>query len=307
MLRRVETLLAVDMRRLMGGTFHSVGNRLLRRFGSRLGLGAELHDPRPGGRARDARGGDLRPEHPDPRAALSEGRRAARPLLLHDQHGPLLHRKSSPSTRPHFAPLEAEIVVGLPAVPGAQAPRQRLRLRRPAAACGSGCSTRAPRPRRSWRASYDHVLVDEYQDTNRLQGEIVDAMARVKRNVTVVGDDAQAIYSFRGASFENILGFPERYPDAKTFRLTRNYRSTPEILALANASIAHNDAPVPEGAPGRRARPGRCRRSSRCRTSRTRRASRRSGCSSGTTRARSSRTWPSSTAPTTRRWSSRSS
>ena len=83
--------------------------------------------------------------------------------------------------------------------------------------------------------------MDEYQDTNRLQGEIVDGMARVRKNVTVVGDDAQAIYSFRGASFENILGFPERYPDAKTFRLTRNYRSTPEILALANASIAHNE------------------------------------------------------------------
>src|SRR5262249_29272518 len=88
--------------------------------------------------------------------------------------------------------------------------------------------------------SFEHVRVDEYQDPNRLQGEIVDGMAKVRRNVTVVGDDAQAIYSFRGASFENILGFPERYPDAKTFRLTRNYRSTPEILALANASIAHN-------------------------------------------------------------------
>jgi DNA helicase-2/ATP-dependent DNA helicase PcrA len=89
-------------------------------------------------------------------------------------------------------------------------------------------------------ASYDEVLVDEYQDTNRLQGDIVDGMARVRRHVTVVGDDAQAIYSFRGASFENILGFPDRYPEAKTFRLTRNYRSTPQILALANASIAHN-------------------------------------------------------------------
>ena len=64
--------------------------------------------------------------------------------------------------------------------------------------------------------------------------------------MTVVGDDAQAIYSFRGASFENILGFPERYPGAKTFRLTRNYRSTPEILALANASIAHNVRQFPK-------------------------------------------------------------
>ncbi len=147
---------------------------------------------------------------------------------------------------PHFSELETEIVVGLPALPRAQAARQRLRLRRPAPACGSGCSTRSRRRRPQLAASYDHVLVDEYQDTNRLQGDIVDAMARVKRNVTVVGDDAQAIYSFRGASFENILGFPQRYPEAKTFRLTRNYRSTPEILALANASIAHNVKQFPK-------------------------------------------------------------
>jgi DNA helicase-2/ATP-dependent DNA helicase PcrA len=98
----------------------------------------------------------------------------------------------------------------------------------------------------SYRRRFRHVLVDEYQDTNRLQGDIVDGMARGKRNVTVVGDDAQAIYSFRGASFENILGFPERYPDAKTFRLTLNYRSTPEILALANASISHNVRQFPK-------------------------------------------------------------
>src|SRR4029079_16416235 len=95
-------------------------------------------------------------------------------------------------------------------------------------------------------SSFDHVLVDEYQDTNRLQGEIVDGMAKLKKNVTVVGDDAQAIYSFRGASFENILGFPQRYPDVQTFRMTRNYRSTPEILALANASIAHNEKQFPK-------------------------------------------------------------
>ena len=77
-------------------------------------------------------------------------------------------------------------------------------------------------------------------------------MAKVKKNVTVVGDDAQAIYSFRGASFENILGFPQRYPEAQTFRLTRNYRSTPEILALANASIAHNEKQFPKELPASR-------------------------------------------------------
>jgi len=87
---------------------------------------------------------------------------------------------------------------------------------------------------------FPQVLVDEYQDTNRLQGDIVDGMARGHGNVTVVGDDAQSIYAFRGASFENIIGFPDRHPKAQIFRLTTNYRSVPEILALANASIEKN-------------------------------------------------------------------
>ncbi len=84
------------------------------------------------------------------------------------------------------------------------------------------------------------ILVDEYQDTNKLQADIVDAMASERRNVMAVGDDAQSIYSFRGASFENILTFPLRFPDAKIYKLETNYRSTPQILELANASMAHN-------------------------------------------------------------------
>jgi DNA helicase-2/ATP-dependent DNA helicase PcrA len=85
-----------------------------------------------------------------------------------------------------------------------------------------------------------HVLVDEYQDTNKLQAEIVDMLSCKNRNLMAVGDDAQSIYSFRGADFENILKFPERYPDVTIFNLTTNYRSTPEILHLANQSIVNN-------------------------------------------------------------------
>src|SRR5256885_724491 len=87
---------------------------------------------------------------------------------------------------------------------------------------------------------YRYILVDEYQDTNKLQAEVVDAMAEVRRNVMVVGDDAQSIYSFRGASFENIITFPLRFPEAKIYKLEINYRSTRQILSLANASIANN-------------------------------------------------------------------
>ena len=85
------------------------------------------------------------------------------------------------------------------------------------------------------------ILVDEYQDTNRLQAEIMDLLASGHRNLMVVGDDSQSIYSFRGANYENIIRFPDRYPDCRIFKLETNYRSTPEILHLANLSITNNE------------------------------------------------------------------
>ncbi len=84
---------------------------------------------------------------------------------------------------------------------------------------------------------FKYVLVDEYQDTNIIQADIVDLLASCHRNLMVVGDDSQSIYSFRGANFSNIINFPDRYPDCKIFKLETNYRSTPEILHLANLSI----------------------------------------------------------------------
>jgi len=93
---------------------------------------------------------------------------------------------------------------------------------------------------------FRHVLVDEYQDTNLLQAEILDLLASGHRNLMVVGDDSQSIYSFRGANFENIIRFPERYPDCKIFKLETNYRSTPEILHLANLSINNNENQFPK-------------------------------------------------------------
>ncbi|MGE5344857.1 MAG: ATP-dependent helicase, partial [Acidithiobacillales bacterium] len=96
--------------------------------------------------------------------------------------------------------------------------------------------------RKALAGRFRHVLVDEYQDVNRLQADLVDLLVAdaPSRNVMVVGDDAQSIYSFRGADFEALLTFPDRYPGAAVFRLETNYRSTPEILGLADASIAHN-------------------------------------------------------------------
>lgn len=85
-----------------------------------------------------------------------------------------------------------------------------------------------------------YVMVDEYQDTNAIQAGWVDCIASRHRNLLVVGDDFQSIYSWRGADFRNFLTFQKRYPDARIFKLETNYRSVPEILAVANASIAGN-------------------------------------------------------------------
>ena len=99
---------------------------------------------------------------------------------------------------------------------------------------------------RYWADAFEHILVDEYQDTNKIQAEIVDLLAVGHRNVMVVGDDAQSIFGWRGAHFANIYTFKERYPDAQEFRLETNYRSRPEIIMLANASIRNNRRQFPK-------------------------------------------------------------
>jgi len=94
--------------------------------------------------------------------------------------------------------------------------------------------------RKYYQRQFQFILVDEYQDTNALQSEMIDLLAGGHGNIMVVGDDAQSIYSWRGANFENILKFPERYPGAQVHKIETNYRSVPEVLALANESIAAN-------------------------------------------------------------------
>ena len=89
---------------------------------------------------------------------------------------------------------------------------------------------------------FDHVLVDEYQDTNALQADILAALRPDGQGLTVVGDDAQAIYGFRAASSGNLLDFPQRFPGTTVVRLEQNYRSTPPIVAMANAVMAEATA-----------------------------------------------------------------
>lgn len=91
-----------------------------------------------------------------------------------------------------------------------------------------------------YQRQFQFILVDEYQDTNTVQGKIIDLLGARHQNVMVVGDDSQSIYSWRGANFRNIIDFPKRYPKAAVYKIETNYRSTPEILKLANAAIAAN-------------------------------------------------------------------
>jgi len=97
-----------------------------------------------------------------------------------------------------------------------------------------------------WRDRFSHIMVDEYQDTNRAQYTIVNSLAAPHGNLMVVGDDDQSIYSWRGADIRNILDFEKDYPDATVVRLEQNYRSTQTILAAANAVVKNNSDRKPK-------------------------------------------------------------
>ena len=97
-----------------------------------------------------------------------------------------------------------------------------------------------------YRQRFTHLMIDEYQDTNRAQYHLVEMLASGHRNLMVVGDPDQGVYSFRGATIRNILDFEQDYPDATVIPLTRNYRSTRTILAAANAVIANNRSRTPK-------------------------------------------------------------
>lgn len=100
--------------------------------------------------------------------------------------------------------------------------------------------------RKKYAERFRYVLVDEYQDTNTVQQEIVFQLTKDHKNVCVVGDDAQSIYSFRGANIDNILNFQQMYDGAKLFKLERNYRSTQHIVEAANSLIRHNERQIPK-------------------------------------------------------------
>jgi DNA helicase-2/ATP-dependent DNA helicase PcrA len=238
MLSRVEQLVTVDTRRIWGGTFHSIGNRLLRRHAETIGYRSSftILDDEDSKEMMESAISSLGIKTLEKRFPKGDVLLDIYSFLINTRTPLELHLEQN---YPHFAIYRDEIVNVF---------RRYKERKREANAMDFDdllvnwklLLDDHPDVGEALKRRFRSILVDEYQDTNKLQADIIDAMASEKRNVMVVGDDAQSIYSFRGASFENILTFPLRFLDAKIYKLETNYRSTPQILALANASMSHN-------------------------------------------------------------------
>ncbi|MSP63496.1 MAG: ATP-dependent helicase [Myxococcales bacterium] len=236
MLGRVEELSGVDGRAMWAGTFHHVANRVLRTYGGRIGL-----DPRYGLLDRD----DARELLA--RCADDEGGRRVRGMPAPG----LLQGVLSLATATSL-PLDGALALHSPRFRDAAKAIGRIadRFQRRKAEMGL-CDfddllvlwklllVECDDVRRELAERFRHVLVDEFQDASRLQVELMERSAEAG-DLMAVGDDAQSIYRFRGAELDLLLDFPRRHPGARLLKLQSNYRSTPEIVALANRSIAHN-------------------------------------------------------------------
>ena len=238
MLDRVANLLPVDASGLWGGTFHSIGNRMLRRHGSALGYSS----------------GFTIMDREDQKDLIDTVVAAAgiNPKEIRFPKGDVLAEIFSfvvntetpidallAEKFPYFLPLLEQIT-------DVQA-RYEKRKKSTNSMDFDDLLEKTLRMLKEheeiatfYRRQFQFILVDEYQDTNKIQADFIDTLASKHRNVMVVGDDAQSIYSWRGANFKNILAFPQRYPDAQVFKIEMNYRSVPDILRVANAAIAAN-------------------------------------------------------------------
>jgi len=238
MMRRVSDLLGHELRSLWGGTFHSIGARVLRLHADALGYQK-----------------DFTILDRDDAKDLIKACMADAKIDKKDKHFPkpdVLNEIFSLAANTHQT--VAELVEGrfsyFSQFATEIADQQKRYHARKRATNGMDFDDllalwlkllqEHADIREHYQRRFQFILVDEYQDTNKLQGDLIDLLAARHHNVTVVGDDAQSIYAWRGANFANILDFPKRYPGAKVFKIETNYRSTPEILSVANAAIAAN-------------------------------------------------------------------
>ncbi|HEY8131905.1 MAG TPA: ATP-dependent helicase [Thermoanaerobaculia bacterium] len=238
MLSRVEELVTIDTRRIWGGTFHAVGNRLLRRYADAIGYRSNFSilDDEDAKEMMDSAVSSLGIKTLEKRFPKGDVLLDIYSFLINTRTPLELHLEDN---YPHFAIYKEEMINVF---------RRYKDRKREANAMDFDdllvnwklLLEEHEEISAALKRKFRYILVDEYQDTNKLQADVVDAMASVRPNVMVVGDDAQSIYSFRGASFENIITFPMRFPEATIYKLETNYRSTPQILQLANHTIANN-------------------------------------------------------------------
>ena len=244
MLHRAELLIKTDIRKIWGGTFHHIGNLILRRHAEAIGYkpNFSILDSEDSKDLINACVSDL--------GIDTKARRFPQADVLGDIIG-LSVNTEGPLERvvyqrhPYFISLVDDIE--RVAIKYNQR-KKRLNLMDfdDLLLNWKRLLEDFPDIREAYSNRFEHILVDEYQDTNKIQADIIDLLASRRRNIMVVGDDSQSIYSFRGANFANIIEFPKRYPDAKIYKLTINYRSTPEILDLANKSISFNKWQFPK-------------------------------------------------------------
>ncbi|MGI8891528.1 MAG: ATP-dependent helicase, partial [Chthoniobacterales bacterium] len=238
MLDRVANLLPTDASGLWGGTFHSIGNRMLRRHGSALGYtsGFTIMDRED---QKDLLKSVIASSGIDPKEI-----RFPKADVLADIFSFVVNTE-----RPIEELLAEKFPYFLPLLEQIKDVHQRYERRKKSANSMDFDDLLEKTLRMLkeheeiaafYRRQFQFILVDEYQDTNKIQADLIDLLAAEHQNVMVVGDDAQSIYSWRGANFQNILAFPSRYPKAQVFKIELNYRSVPEILQVANAAISSN-------------------------------------------------------------------
>ena len=238
MLSRVEGLLGASLKGLWGGTFHSVANRILRLYAPQLGHTANftIIDQEDG---RDLMKVCIKDLNIDTTARRFPSPANLQSMVSYARNASRSMRDVVENKHPNFI----DLIPTIERIAELYENRKRssdaldfddllIRLR--------DLLYQHADVRDRLANQFRYILVDEYQDTNTIQAEIVRQLASVHRNLLVVGDDAQSIYSFRAAEIRNILQFPDQYSEARVFHLTTNYRSSPQILEVANAVIKQN-------------------------------------------------------------------
>ena len=232
MLSRAHSLSRQSTHQVWGGTFHAVANRLLRTYGRAVGLEPSFTV------VDESDAADLFGHIRTQLGYTSKDKRFPRKSTVRDIYSRVVN-----SREPLEKVLEKEYPWCVQAEKGlrdifkhyTERKQERQVLDYDDLLVFWRYLLDNPAVRQQMAGMFEHVLVDEYQDTNIIQAEILEGMRHENKNITVVGDDAQSIYAFRGATIKNILQFPERFPNTTIVTLEENYRSVQPVLDVANA------------------------------------------------------------------------